>query len=150
MVQHSQPRKRGQGKYQKFHVGHWNIPMPGLSSSSQTSQIAQQTGSCMACCPEPWPEPQPERNWDYWDENRCGTFIKIFLNLRNVLTGLKELVNFSDLGYLPQQKVNQGTRDDHRLCYNQVIFITFAHTRKECNSSTCYLPGMVLYGINVM
>jgi len=36
------------------------------------------------------------------------------------------------------------------LCYNQIMFITFTHTRKECNNSTCYLLGMMLYGINVV
>jgi len=42
-MQHSQMRRRGQDKYQKFNVGHGNIPVLGLISSSQTSQIAQET-----------------------------------------------------------------------------------------------------------
>lgn len=64
--------------------------------------------------------------------------IKILFNLINSLTGLKELVNFSSLGHLPQQKANQSTKDDQRLCYNRSLL--HLHTRRKSAiavSATC-------------
>lgn len=117
-------------KKKKISMGHWNIPMLGLHSSSQTCQLAQETRSYAAFCTEPWAEPQPESDRHCWDENWCGTSIKLLLYLR-----LRELVHFSDLGYLPQQKVNHVTRDDHSSCYNKQTRLHLLHLPTQVKSA---------------
>lgn len=149
MVQHSQLKRRGQAQYQKFNMGHCNIPMQDLAHLHRLPRLHRKLRPTQHTVLNPDQNPKQKVTRDCWDENWCGTFIKTLLNLRNALTGLKELANFSDLGYLPQKKVNQGARDN-MLCYNQVMFITFIHTSKECNRSVCYLPGMLLYVISVI
>lgn len=146
MVQCSQQWKTG--KYQKFNTEHWNILMPELKSSSQTFQIAQEAGSYVAQCPEPWPEPQPESNWPCWHENQCGTLNKILLNFKKCFDWVESVGKFLWRGCLAWQKVNQGTRNDCRLCYKQVWFVTLAHTREERVHSSVCLPGLLRCGTN--
>lgn len=121
MVQHSQLKRRGQAKYQKFNVGHCNIPMQDLAHLHRLPRLHRKLHPTQHTILNPDQNPKQKVTWDCWDENWCGTFIKTLLNLINALTGLKELANFSDLDYLPQKKVNQGARENiccaiTRLC----------------------------------